>query len=84
MNAPSWQTDAAPSQQTASFNNQISQAPANQQSSQPYATVYSPKSTKQDFPTIMTRGRVVEGRLDLELEKQGSILIGGRDEKDVI
>ena len=37
-----------------------------------------------DFPTIMTRGRVIEGRLDLALEKQGSILTGTRDEKDVI
>lgn len=32
----------------------------------------------------MTRGKVVNGRLDLELEKQGSILIGGRNEKDVM
>jgi len=39
--------------------------------------------TKQDFPTIMTRGRVVEGRLDIALEKQGSIF-GGRDEKNIM
>lgn len=44
----------------------------------------SNNTTKQDFPTIKTRGRVLDGRLDLDLEKQGSILIGGRDEKDVI
>jgi len=25
--------------------------------------------TKADFPTIMTRGRVTENRIDLELEK---------------
>ena len=31
----------------------------------------------------MTRGRVIEGRLDIELEKQGSIF-GGRDEKNII
>jgi hypothetical protein len=36
--------------------------------------------TKQDFPTIMTRGRVTENRIDIELEKQGSIL-HGRNEK---
>ena len=31
----------------------------------------------------MTRGRVTQGRLDIALEKQGSIF-GGRDEKDII
>ena len=44
---------------------------------------FSPMHTKQDFPTIMTRGRVVEGRLDIALEKEGSIF-GGRDEKNII
>jgi hypothetical protein len=39
--------------------------------------------TKQDFPTIMTRGRVTENRIDIELEKQGSIL-HGRNEKEVM
>ena len=29
--------------------------------------------TKSDFPTIMTRGKVTENRLDLELESKGSI-----------
>lgn len=45
--------------------------------------MYSPVQTKADFPTIMTRARVTDGRLDLELEKQGSIF-GGRDEKAVM
>ena len=45
--------------------------------------MYSPVQTKADFPTIMTRGRVTDGRLDLELEKQGSIF-GGRDEKAIM
>ena len=31
----------------------------------------------------MTRGKITEGRLDLELEKQGSIF-GGRDEKSIM
>ena len=31
----------------------------------------------------MTRGKVTDGRLDLELEKQGSIF-GGRDEKTIM
>lgn len=39
--------------------------------------------TKQDFPNIMTRGRVIEGRLDIALEKHGGIF-GGRDEKSII
>ena len=30
-------------------------------------------NTKMDFPTIMTRGKVVDGRTDLELESKGSI-----------
>ena len=40
----------------------------------------SPQQTKSDFPTIMTRGRVTNGRLDVALESNGSIF-GGRDEK---
>ena len=44
---------------------------------------YSPIQTKADFPTIMTRGRVTENRIDLELEKQGSIL-QGRNEKEIM
>ena len=56
-------------------------APANQQNG---TMAYANSTlTKQDFPTIMTRGKVVEGRLDIELEKQGSIF-GGRDEKNII
>lgn len=39
--------------------------------------------TKTDFPQIMTRGKVLEGRLDLELESKGSIF-QGRDEKSII
>jgi hypothetical protein len=30
--------------------------------------------TKQDFPNIKTRGRVLENRVDLELERNGNIL----------
>ncbi len=37
-------------------------------------------STKSDFPQIMTRGKVVNNRIDLELEARGSIF-SGRDEK---
>jgi hypothetical protein len=40
-------------------------------------------STKGDFPTIMARGKVVEGRLDLELESRGTIF-QGRDEKSIL
>lgn len=39
--------------------------------------------TKVDFPTIMTRGRVTQNRIDIELEKQGSIL-NGRNEKEIM
>jgi hypothetical protein len=45
--------------------------------------VYSPIQTKQDFPNMKTRGRVVENRMDVELEKNGSIF-QGRDEKNII
>ena len=44
---------------------------------------YNPNSTKMDFPTIMTRGKVLENRLDLELESKGSIF-QGRDEKTIL
>lgn len=44
---------------------------------------FDPSRTKQDFPDIKTRGKVFENRVDLELEKQGNILIHGRDEKSV-
>ena len=40
--------------------------------------------TKQDFPDIKVRGRVMENRVDLDLERNGNILIQGRDEKHVI
>lgn len=33
-----------------------------------------------DFPNIMTRGKVLENRTDLELESKGTIF-QGRDEK---
>ena len=36
-----------------------------------------------DFPNIMTRGKVVENRTDLELEARGSIF-QGRDEKTIL
>ena len=39
--------------------------------------------TKNDFPNFKTRGRVTENRMDVELEKQGSIF-QGRDEKNII
>lgn len=29
--------------------------------------------TKMDFPQIMTRAKVTEGRLDIELESRGTI-----------
>jgi hypothetical protein len=41
------------------------------------------RSTKMDFPNIMTRAKVVEGRIDLELEARGTIF-GGRDEKAIL
>lgn len=34
---------------------------------------YNAMRTKMDFPSIMTRGKVMEGRLDLELESRGTI-----------
>ena len=40
--------------------------------------------TKQDFPDIKTRGRVLENRIDIDLEKNGNILWQGRDEKYVM
>jgi hypothetical protein len=40
-------------------------------------------SSKMDFPTIMTRAKVVDGRTDLELESKGTIF-QGRDEKQVL
>jgi hypothetical protein len=46
-------------------------------------TKYSPLQTKNDFPNFKTRGRVDQNRMDIELEKQGSIF-GGRDEKNII
>lgn len=36
-----------------------------------------------DFPSIMTRGKVLEGRLDIELEAKGNIF-HGRDEKTIM
>jgi hypothetical protein len=39
--------------------------------------------TKSDFPSIMTRGKVLEGRTDLELEARGTIF-QGRDEKAIM
>jgi len=35
---------------------------------------FDPLITKQDFPDIKTRGRVLENRVDLELERNGNIL----------
>ena len=40
--------------------------------------------TKADFPDMKVRGRVVENRVDLELERNGNILVQGRDEKQII
>ena len=40
-------------------------------------------TTKMDFPSIMTRAKVTENRIDLELEKKGSIF-QGRDEKTIL
>ena len=39
--------------------------------------------TKIDFPQIMTRGKVTEGRIDIELESRGTIF-QGRDEKSIL
>jgi hypothetical protein len=39
--------------------------------------------TKTDFPQIQVRGRVLEGRTDLELEARGTIF-QGRDEKAIM
>lgn len=39
--------------------------------------------TKMDFPQIHTRGRVVENRIDFELESRGTIF-QGRDEKTIL
>jgi hypothetical protein len=36
-----------------------------------------------DFPQIMTRGKVTEGRIDIELESRGTIF-QGRDEKSIL
>ena len=36
-----------------------------------------------DFPNIMTRGKVIDNRIDLELEARGSIF-QGRDEKTIL
>jgi hypothetical protein len=44
---------------------------------------YNAMQTKMDFPQIMTRGKVTEGRLDLELEQRGTIF-QGRDEKSIL
>ena len=45
---------------------------------------FDPSITKQDFPDIKTRGRVLENRVDLELERHGNILAGGRNEQAVM
>ena len=36
-----------------------------------------------DFPQIMTRGKITDGRLDIELESRGTIF-QGRDEKTIL
>lgn len=36
-----------------------------------------------DFPTMMTWGKVLDNRIDLELESKGSIFMG-RDEKSIL
>jgi|APCry1669190327_1035288.scaffolds.fasta_scaffold371557_1 hypothetical protein len=33
---------------------------------------------------MKVRGRVLENRLDLELEKNGDILVNGRNEREII
>ena len=40
--------------------------------------------TKADFPDMKVRGRVIENRVDIDLERNGNILVQGRDEKQVI
>jgi hypothetical protein len=40
--------------------------------------------TNADFPEMKVRGRVIENRIDLELERNGNILQEGRDEKFII
>lgn len=45
--------------------------------------MFDARITKQDFPDIKTRGRVLDNRVDLELERQGNILFG-RDEKSLL
>lgn len=44
---------------------------------------YNAMQTKMDFPSIMTKGKVMEGRLDIELEQRGTIF-QGRDEKTIL
>lgn len=44
---------------------------------------FNAMQTKMDFPSIQTRGKVVENRIDLELEYRGNIF-QGRDEKTVL
>ena len=45
---------------------------------------FDPSITKQDFPDMKTRGRVLENRVDLDLEREGNILAGGRNEQAVM
>jgi hypothetical protein len=44
---------------------------------------YNPNQTKIDFPQMQTRAKVVENRIDLELEFRGNIF-QGRDEQKVL
>jgi len=44
---------------------------------------YNAMQTKMDFPSIMTRGKVTENRLDIELESRGTIF-QGRNEKEIL
>lgn len=44
---------------------------------------FDPRITKQDFPDIKTKARVLDNRVDLHLERNGNIL-NGRDERTLL
>jgi len=56
----------------------------NNQNQTAYNKNFDASITKADFPDMKVRGRVVENRVDIELERNGNILVQGRDEKQVI
>ncbi|CDW76852.1 UNKNOWN [Stylonychia lemnae] len=90
-NVPDLQGSAGNSGQTGHFPwQQEINSPSIQQASTFYPGGKIPPSmhqnammTKMDFPSIMTRGKVVEGRIDIELESRGTIF-QGRDEKSIL